>query len=91
MIKGEAFEVEVEFTGWAARYVTERVWSLDQEIQNIGPDKIRLLFAASSEPEVISWVLSFGDQARLLKPESLVSEIASIIAALTSTYAELRP
>ena len=91
VIKGEAFEVEVEFTGWAARYVAERVWSPDQEIQNIGPDKIRLLFAASSEPEVISWVLSFGDQARLLKPESLVSEIASIIAALTSTYAELRP
>ena len=32
VIKEKAFAVEVEFTGWAAKYVTERIWSSDQEI-----------------------------------------------------------
>ena len=37
VIKEDAFEVEVEFTGWAAKYVSERIWSPDQKIvQNNG-------------------------------------------------------
>ena len=41
VMKDEAFQVEVEFTGWSARYVAERVWSPDQKILRIGRDKIR--------------------------------------------------
>ncbi len=32
IIKEDSFEVELEFTGWAARYVTERIWSPDQKV-----------------------------------------------------------
>jgi hypothetical protein len=32
VIKEDAFEVKVEFTGWGARYVSERIWSPDQKI-----------------------------------------------------------
>jgi predicted DNA-binding transcriptional regulator YafY len=74
VIKDDAFEVEVEFTGWAAKYAAERTWSQDQKIvQNNGT--MVLTFSASSEPELISWVLSFGDEARLLKPAWLISNV----------------
>ena len=56
IIKDEAFKVVVEFTGWAARYVSERIWSPDQKIEKAGKNKILLEFTASSEPEIISWV-----------------------------------
>ena len=76
IIKDKAFKVEAEFTGWAAKYVAERIWSPDQKIKKIGKNKIILEFTASSESEVISWLLWFGEEARLIKPERMV-EIAS--------------
>jgi hypothetical protein len=36
IIKDEVFEVVVELTGWAARYVAERVWSPNQKIEKKG-------------------------------------------------------
>ncbi|MGO8822346.1 MAG: WYL domain-containing protein, partial [Desulfomonilaceae bacterium] len=83
--KDEKFEVEAEFTGWAAVFVEERVWSNDQIITRDG-DKVRIKFTASSEPEIISWILSFGDEARLLKPDQLVASVAGTITNMTQPY-----
>ena len=86
VIKDKAFEVEASFTGWSAAYVAERIWSPDQEIVKKGKDKIILKFMASSEPELISWLLSFGEEATLIKPDRLVKELKSKIAKLAGCY-----
>ena len=86
VMKEEAFEVKVEFSGWAAKYVAERIWSPDQKIENKGRGKIRLYFTASSEPELLSWLLSFGDEAKLLKPDRLVKEAREIVKKMHETY-----
>jgi predicted DNA-binding transcriptional regulator YafY len=86
IIKEKAFDVEVAFTGWAATYVSERMWSPNQEIIPKGKNKIILKFTASSEPELISWVLSFGDQATLIKPDWLIKELKSEIAKMADHY-----
>jgi predicted DNA-binding transcriptional regulator YafY len=86
VIKDEVFEGEVAFTGWSAAYVSERIWSPDQEIIKKGENKIILKFTASSEPELISWLLSFGEEATLLKPNWLVKELKSKIAKLLDCY-----
>ena len=86
IIKDEAFKVEVEFTGWAAKYVSERIWSPDQKIKKVGKNKIIIEFTASSEPEVISWLLWFGEEARLIKPEHLVDEIIHSIDSMRNNY-----
>ncbi len=75
VIKGKAFAAQIEFSGWAANFVSERAWSPDQEMTWKGKDRLTLKFSASSEPELISWVLSFGSAARLIKPESLKAKI----------------
>jgi predicted DNA-binding transcriptional regulator YafY len=85
IIKDEKFEVEAEFTGWAAIYVEERIWSNDQVITRDG-NKVRIKFTASSEPEIISWILSFGDKAILLKPEIIVKQISEKIQKMASLY-----
>jgi predicted DNA-binding transcriptional regulator YafY len=85
VIKEDAFNVEVEFTGWAACYVAERIWSPDQKIhKNNG--KTKLTFSASSEPELISWVLSFGEEARLKKPDSLADKVRKVSENIKNTY-----
>ncbi len=87
IIKDEKFEVEAEFTGWAAVFVEERVWSNDQIITRDG-EKVRIKFTASSEPEILSWILSFGDEARLLKPDSLITQISEKIENMKKHYGE---
>jgi len=85
-MKDDCFEVEVEFTGWAASYVAERTWSPDQKIRKIDDEKLRLTFLASSEPELISWVLSFGEDARVIQPGWLVEEIQNKLLKLNNLY-----
>lgn len=58
VIKEDAFNVEIEFSGYSAAYVSERIWSPDQKITNKRNGKVTLKFSASSEPELISWLLS---------------------------------
>lgn len=75
IMKDDEFEVTVEFSGWAAQFVSERVWSSDQKIKKMGKGSIQLTFTAASEAELISWVLSFGDEARVLEPGWLVDRM----------------
>jgi len=86
IIKDEAFKVEVEFTGWAAKYVSERIWSPDQKIKKGGSNKIILEFTASSEPEVIAWLLWFGEEARLKEPEWLIEVASQKIRNMATIY-----
>ena len=86
VIKEEAFEVEVEFTGFAAGFVAERIWSPDQKIQQLPGGKTHLSFSASSEPELVAWLLSFGDEARLLSPDWLVEEVKAQVAQMGEKY-----
>jgi predicted DNA-binding transcriptional regulator YafY len=86
IIKEKAFRVEVEFRDWAASFVAERIWSRDQEILKKSKNKIILKFTSSSEPELISWLLSFGDRAILIKPDWLVQEIKGKIVKLGKCY-----
>jgi predicted DNA-binding transcriptional regulator YafY len=86
IIKNEAFNVEVEFTGHAARYVSERIWSPDQKLRQGKEGKVRLTFSASSKPELKSWLLSFGEEARLITPEWFADIIKSSLEQMNALY-----
>lgn len=86
IIKDKSFAVEIEFSGWAARYISERIWSPDQKIRKLGEGRVLLTFSASSEPELLSWVLSFGDEATLKKPEELQQKLKNKICGMGKNY-----
>lgn len=86
IIKEEAFEVEVEFSGFAAEFVAERIWSVDQKIQRLPDGKINLSFSASSEPELQAWVLSFGHEAKVIGPDWLVKKVAETVRRQFEVY-----
>lgn len=87
IVKEEAFTVELEFYGWAATYVSERSWSPDQKIVKRRDGSIKLKFTASSELEIVSWVLSFGDHARLIKPADLKVQLIQALEKTRLAYA----
>ena len=86
IFKENAFNVEVRFHGWAAIYVAERTWSPNQKITHHRDGSLTLKFQASSEPELISWVLSFKDEARIVRPKQLVFSVAKIINNMSGLY-----
>jgi predicted DNA-binding transcriptional regulator YafY len=86
IIKDNAFNAEVEFTGLSARYVAERMWSPDQRIRRIDDSTLRITFSASSDKELISWLLSFGDEARLIKPQRLIDSTKDILMKMEALY-----
>ena len=85
LIKEDALEVEVEFKGYFANYVAERIWSPVQSIRKKNGKTI-LKFIASSKPELLSWILSFGEEARVLKPEWLINRIKEKIDQVQLQY-----
>jgi len=79
------FRVVLELTDWAAAFVKERTWSPKQKIVQL-KDKTRLSFWATSEPEVIALVLSFGNNAKLIKPESLQVKLREELDQMNTLY-----
>ena len=91
VIKDENFNVELEFTGYAAAYVSERILSPDQKITKKRNGAIKLRFSASSEPELTSWMLSFGEEAKVIKPDWLAIDIKNIAKGISKNYSSINP
>lgn len=88
--QNEPFAVSVAFTGWAAEYVAERRWSTDQQIELHDDGSVVVHLTARGEPEVVSWVLSFGANAQLLTPLKLVREVKAALRQSAAQYQEPR-
>lgn len=80
------FRVELDLSGWAAAYARERTWSPGQEFRDLRDGGVRLSFWATSEPEVLSLALGFGDCARLREPAALVARVRAELAAMALRY-----
>lgn len=76
-----------------ARFAPECRWRLVEEFGASSfeeqPDG-SLLFQAeyASERELMNWMLTFGDQAELLEPAQLRTEMGAVIARMAKIYAE---
>lgn len=86
VIKGGKFKVKAELTGWAAGYMAERRLSPDQKVTRKRGGAMLFEFSATSEPEVINWVLGFGREARLLEPAALVEKLRGQLEDVLGFY-----
>ncbi|MDA8141426.1 MAG: WYL domain-containing protein [Desulfobacteraceae bacterium] len=86
LMKEKPFNAEVEFSGWAATYVSERVWSIDQKIIREVDGKVFLKLKVSSEAEFISWILSFGSVAMLKSPKIVLRRLQRLLVSINAKY-----
>ena len=86
VMENTPFPVRIRFAAGAAGYVAEREWSKDQKVTVHADGGITLAMTARSPAEVISWVLSFADEAELLAPKRLREELARHVLKLANTY-----
>jgi predicted DNA-binding transcriptional regulator YafY len=83
VIKEKPFAIEVEFNDWAAKYISERLWDKDQVVSSKTNGSVRLKFKASSTYEAISWLLSFRDNFKIIKPIHLKNQMKKISSQIS--------
>ena len=80
---GEKKRYRIAFTSNAAIEIGDRKWADDQKIEAIKDGSgIIIEFTSTQFPKVLSWVLSYGMNARPVKPVELVKEWKENILAL---------
>lgn len=82
----EPFEFEILFCGRSVNNIRERKWCENQEI--IDKEKGGILFkgTTSSEIEFKKWILSFGSEARIIKPMWLKEIIKEELKTAITLY-----
>lgn len=80
--------VSIRFNPDAARYIRERNWHSSQELVEHQDGSCTLSFTTTSLDETKRWVLTYGSQAVVLKPEELVEMIKKDLERALGHYQE---
>ena len=67
--------IRIWFGRARAQLMRERKWHHSQKIKELGNGEIELSLELSSFVEIVPWILSWGEHARVLAPRELVKEV----------------
>jgi predicted DNA-binding transcriptional regulator YafY len=88
LIRGkEATRVRIWFDEKVARYVQRRQWHPSQRFKKGKRGGIEMTMDVRGTTEVVSWVLGFGDKARVVEPPGLVAAVAGELERARGLYA----
>ena len=83
---GASIEIRIWFDAWAARFIRERTWHHTQSIKRLRNAELELKLTLSSTVELLPWLLSWGNHARALSPNTFVDEVKDTVGRLNATY-----
>ncbi len=76
------YEVVIRFNARAADYVREKKWHESQHLRELKGGGVELKLKLSSLAEIERWVLSWGGDAKVLKPRELVEAVRQSARAI---------
>ena len=76
------YEVVIRFNARAADYVREKKWHESQQLRELKGGGVELRMKLSSLMEIERWVLSWGGDAKVLKPRELVEAVKKSAEAI---------
>lgn len=79
-------EVQIEFSSEVATYIKERFWHNTQRIVNQPNGRITMFLEVANTPELVQWILGFGPNAVVIKPNGLKNKILSEIQFSLEKY-----
>jgi proteasome accessory factor B len=82
----EETEVKIRFKKVVADYVKERVWHPSQEIIDCDNGDAILFLTVNHLLELKRWILSWGCDAQVLAPDSLVQDVRLTLQQATELY-----
>jgi proteasome accessory factor B len=69
------YEVVIRFNSHAADYIREKKWHPSQELRELKGGGVELKLKLSSLAEIERWILSWGGDAKVLKPRELAGAV----------------
>lgn len=81
----EIYDVEIEFSGEAAKLINEYHAKKADEIKTDGTKAVFKRRAAIT-PDFIQWILSFGNDAKVISPDILANRISEIVRKMIKRY-----
>jgi predicted DNA-binding transcriptional regulator YafY len=76
------FEVVIRFNARAADYIREKKWHESQQLRELKGGGVELKLKLSSLAEIGRWVLSWGGDAKVLKPRELAEDVVKSAKAI---------
>jgi proteasome accessory factor B len=76
------YEVVIRFNARAADYVREKKWHESQQLRELKGGGVELRMKLSSLMEIERWILSWGGDAKVLKPRELVEAVRKSAEAI---------
>lgn len=85
MFGGDYAEVAIRFENSLVGVVFDR-FGTDIPVMKDGDDHFVCRVKVAVSPHFLSWVMSFGDKARIVSPQSTVDEMKSLLENVKSVY-----
>lgn len=79
-------EVKIRFKMRVADYVRERVWHVNQELEDCRNGDIILSLTVNHLLELKRWVLSWGNDAQVLSPDTFIQDIKQTLLNAAREY-----
>jgi predicted DNA-binding transcriptional regulator YafY len=86
VIAEPATRVRIRFDPRWATYVQEHSWHPSQKLEGLPDGSLELAMEVGGTAELRSWVLSFGDGALVLEPETLREQVHRELLAAAERY-----
>jgi predicted DNA-binding transcriptional regulator YafY len=83
---GKTIRLQALFTHNAAEHLHETPLSADQTLRPQNKDYTKLTATVANTPQLMWWLLGFGDAVEVLAPKKLRSAIASTALAMSRRY-----
>lgn len=88
VFRGEETKVRIIFKKEEAGFIKETKWHENQKIEEFTNGDIAFTVYVNGTEEIKSWVLGFGNKAKVMEPAGLKEEIKNEIKALNLIYSE---
>jgi len=75
IMRGRRIEVELLFSNKVAAWVKDKLWHSSQETFPMKDGRLRMTLKVANTDELVGWILSFGSQVRVIRPESLLVKV----------------
>jgi proteasome accessory factor B len=75
IMRGRRIDVEPLFSKKIAAWVKDKLWHSSQETLLLKGGRLRMTLKVADTDELVGWILSFGSQVKVVKPESLEKKV----------------
>jgi len=83
-------QIRIEISPKIAPFVKERRWHSSQSVISKGDGSIVLGLDVAITPELVQWILGFGEDAKVIEPNQLRKEIAEAATKVAALYEKPR-